>query len=139
MLIIDDMLAMNNTHFDPKSGKWAGAIGIENLAKMILEINLAYDIEIDFKHNQMICVISSSKELPEAKIEKIMTSVYDNLIENNKSVINFLVEQCKANNIETAMDVIDYSSSKKEVIAGMDKAKNELSVRLEKNRKSVEK
>jgi hypothetical protein len=56
IIIIDDMMAMDNTHFDAKTGKWAGAPGIDKVINLLIDINPNYEIIPLIKEDQLIAI-----------------------------------------------------------------------------------
>lgn len=63
VIIIDDLSAMDNTHYDKTTKKWAGGNGIDKVIEAVMEINTDYRFYLMSKADRLVCTTSKLPQL----------------------------------------------------------------------------
>ena len=93
VIIIDDLMAMDNTHFDMNTKKWAGAPGLEKLLEMIFDINPRF--KVTQEEDRLICDLEDTRPV-DMKIKEILYQLNDIRVRNKTSLITELISNIKS-------------------------------------------
>lgn len=124
VIVIDDLSAMDNSHYDLNSKKWAGSPGLEFILNSLVEINPNYNINIYRKENQIVAVPTENENAIEHK-ERILMELYKSRVTEKKKIINELMR--KLNVESNKYDVMNETTPDMEEL---EKVKIELSKML---------
>lgn len=137
LIIIDDMLAMDNTHFDINTKKWAGGIGIDKVIDLLFDINPNFDIYADANSDQIYAIpnLSNNEKIVDItiKTEKVLNSLYNLRYNNKVKQLVELITIAKNNNISFEPINIDKNTKLDE----LESAKTKLSQLLESSIKTT--
>lgn len=126
IIIVDDLDAMDNSHFDKNSGKWVGSPGLEFILNSLIEINPHYKIQTFKKENQIVAIPTENEKAIDYK-EQILMELYNHRVQEKRKIIRELLKKLKMN--ESEYNTI--LTENKPLMDDLEKVKIELSKMLE--------
>ncbi len=98
-IIIDDLSVMDNSHFDLKTKKWAGAPGLDVVLDILVKINPNYEITALINENQIIAIPTTERVAEDCK-GRILSRLFDTRLAEKVKIINSLRNKLKNFNIQ---------------------------------------
>lgn len=107
IIIIDDLSVMDNSHFDLKTQKWAGAPGLDVVLDLLININPNYNIQALVNENQIIAIENNNINIAEysdnlegEKCKKtILNKLFDTRLKEKQKIIKSLCKKLDTLNI----------------------------------------
>lgn len=105
-IIIDDLNAMDNSHYDKTSGKWVGSPGLNFILDILVEINPNYEIKAYLKENQLVAVPTENDVALGCK-ENILQLLKETRIQEKRKIVSTLLKQINEKGLKTDIQLED--------------------------------